>query len=286
MGFGKWFGTGGTRFARWATRNPATIDEVVESMERAAKRMPSRRASFMSFTYLRQAENRLTAGQFADALTAVDQAIAQGGQRVGRWWLNVEQNVGAALGVRSTILEKLERPEDSVASAEAAAEHMRQLIEQDPPRFQPLYAGQLTALADLLGRLGRTEEATAKAEHALTVLHGLSGDQDARLASTLHVLWRQLREAERYQDALPVIAEEVEVCRRIYGSTPTPVFADKLRIYGAVLRLVGRTEEALRAVDESIAMWDRLVSREPGQHDEGAAIALSVRASCVEDLAG
>lgn len=282
MKIGKWVAGGLDRFNRRAMRDPAIAEDAVRSVEGVANRMPSRRASLMVAALIKLTESRLAAGLNDEALTSADEAISHGGSRTDRKWLDVEQNVGVALSLRSTILERLERPEDALASAEAAAEHMRQLIELDPVRFQPLHAEKLTAVAETLCNQGRSGEAMAKVEHALTVLRGLAGDQDAVLARALRVLATELGKAERYQDMLRAMAEEIELYRRLRG-IPKSFLADRLRIHAAVLRLTGSPEEALRVVDESLALWDRL--DEPSR-EEGTALARRVRGECLDDVAG
>jgi tetratricopeptide (TPR) repeat protein len=147
----------------------------------------------------------------------------------------------AALGVRRA-REHLARPDDPAA-------HARTRVN----------------LADLLGRLGRPEEALAVIEEAVGTWRSLGPGHAADLAAALSNLANARSRMRRPADALGALLEAVELNRA--GGRDRDL-ALTLSNLGSLYTRTGREAEAVRALTESVIVYQRLADQ------AGLAIAL------------
>jgi tetratricopeptide (TPR) repeat protein len=150
--------------------------------------------------------------------------------------------------------------EDSLPVFREAIEIYRRLMQTDGTEKHAggLYA-TLGNLGGALESLGRTEEARAAIQEAVDVFRQIpSAPAGTEIAFTLHRLGRLNGRLERNEEALQATREAAEIYRRKVVELPT---ADMLRSWyvetlidlAALLRTMGRQDEALATAEEAVA---------------------------------
>ena len=249
----------------WLTRD---LDNA-EFMLRLTRWLASRwsRHDFDVGSILLDYTRRLTeAGRHADALAALDEAIAIGRRHVHAKPLRYAPNLAAALLMKAHLLAELGHVEEAVSSAEGAVDIYRTLVPGDQVRFEPILFAALTSLGFWRHQRGEFELALPAFEEAATLGHRLPPARVADRAMALNNHGAVLQEIGRSSDALPRLVEAVDIRRRLAAENRSryePDLVASLRNLEQTLSALGRYVEAVAVVDE-LAALSKSSNAEPG----------------------
>jgi tetratricopeptide (TPR) repeat protein len=182
----------------------------------------------------------------------------------GEPWMRL--GVVAALINSGGCLSRIGRYDEALARSTEAATLARSLIEADRGEAESSLATALNNASVDLIRLHRYEEAVDAATEAVQIRRRLAAsdpaDHGPGLAMALNTLAEALSGFGRYAEAVAASAEAFDRYRRIVAAGALDddgAWADCLETFAAV-RLAAGVElaEALRAAEESIAVYERL----------------------------
>ncbi|WP_457029825.1 tetratricopeptide repeat protein [Kitasatospora sp. P5_F3] len=173
--------------------------------------------------------------------------------------------------------------------AEAVAV-FRRLADRDQAGYRPALASALDMLALFVGLLGRRAEARVLATEAVALLREaarLEPELEPELAGALARLGNQLAETGAHQEALARIEEAVLLRRRLVASSRTSFaafpstashgmddaraeLASALGDLGIKLAEMGRGEQAVPVLEESVGIYHLLGRRSQAPSDQAA----------------
>jgi tetratricopeptide (TPR) repeat protein len=255
-----------TKIVNWGVRDLAAADELVRNMRRLSARSRMFDGDLAAALVVR-AGFEISAKQWPAALASVEEVLALPGRaprvRLRSWG----SQVANAHFLRAEVLRELGRCEEASRAAEEAVARRRALVEAGGGRFELSYAVALRSLASSYGCLERYEDAARAGELSAAVgrrvlARGVDHDVWTTLVAVSDWLWR----LDRAEEAARCAQEAVGLLRGRRSAATEVDLAVALLNLGASLG-PARPEEALRATDEAIALWEGLVDRAPSQYE-------------------
>ncbi len=247
-------------------------DKAVPHLEQAVAILRRRREDPESRIALASGLYNLSAtfwelGRFADALDAIDGAIALHRRRDDP---RRRPDLAAALHNLATILSDLGRGEEAVEVQEQSIELRRELAAERPEAFAPELASSLHNLGAFLAELGRLEDAIEPTRKAVALRRRLVAERprifEADLASSLHNLGNRLRQLGLAEAAVGALREATAIYRRLATASPDvhrAGLASSLHNLGLALAAADRKEAAADAVEEAVGIGRALASEQP-----------------------
>ncbi|MCX4247088.1 serine/threonine-protein kinase [Paraliomyxa miuraensis] len=151
----------------------------------------------------------------------------------------------------------LVREHRDAEAAEVLAEGIAACNEDDPrQRLDSL--SMHGNLAAALMRLGRLDEAEVASEHGLALVRGLFGEQHPMFAISL-IAAAAIRDARGDTEGALRIGRHALAVWQQAVPEPTPVTASMIHNAGLYLLTLERRDEALVALREALALWERLL---------------------------
>jgi hypothetical protein len=163
---------------------------------------------------------------------------------------------GACLGEAGRYPEALAHTTEAIELREA-------LVRINPPKFQPLLAASVSNAAAFANALGRIDEAVANARRAMNLMQNLIGDDGEHIpqyATALQVVAENLQATGQQSEALAAVGEALRLRRLLAEADPVahrPAVGDSLARRAAVLRDMGRHEEALADAEEAVVAGEK-----------------------------
>ena len=164
-------------------------------------------------------------------------------------------------------------------------------LESKPIEVQDQMASALNNLATTLARLGKREEALARAEEAVRIREPLT---EARpdaflpgLASSLNNLSNRLGDLGRREEALARADEAVRIYEplaKVRPDTFRPDLARSLSNLAVMLSELGRREEALARAEEAVRIREQLAKARPDAFLPDLARSLNTLANRLSDV--
>jgi tetratricopeptide (TPR) repeat protein len=199
---------------------------------------------------VQQAEQLRQRDRYQDSLEAIEDAARLMGEVAGDAGSWLEPDFAAALLGRARTLQSLRELAGSAAAASAAVRILEQLARRNVA-FDEDLAGALGTEAAVLAALGRWTEAIEAQEKAVSIFRRLGRINGPRyntgFAQVLTDFGRICRDAaRRYDDALRVLAEAIELMRssRESAAVRTRMLVDAESIGADLLDASGRHREA------------------------------------------
>ena len=270
----------------------APTQEAVEVHRRLAATNPTAHEPNLALALNNLGVGLSTLGREEEALAPTQEAVEVHRRLAATNPTAHEPNLAAALNNLGIRLSELGREEEALAPTQEAVEIRRRLAAANPAAFELSLAAALNNLGVGLSALGRREEALAAVEEAVEIRRRLAATNptahEPDLAAALNNLGIRLLELGREEEALGATQEAVEVHRRLAVTNPTahePNLALSLLAFGWV-RARGGTEldEALRAIEESIGIYQRLTAQLPDAFGSYLSNAYQTAANLLDQL--
>jgi tetratricopeptide (TPR) repeat protein len=240
-------------------------------------------------------------GRDEDALRAIGEAVEIYRELVDTRAEGFLPRLATALTTQSLILARLARPEDALAAMTEAIELYRGPDTARPEAARADLATALNSQSLMLSGLERRDDALAAIEEAVEIYRELAKTRAAtflpKLALSLSNQSNRLSELARREDALAATEEAVEIWRGLATARPDGFrqaragaeLATALSNQSGSLSLLGRREDALKTIEEAVAIRRELATAHPdatlrARARADLATALNNQAGWLSDL--
>jgi tetratricopeptide (TPR) repeat protein len=179
------------------------------------------------------------------------------------------EGLGMSLLTLSVLLGSSGPSQEAIELGEKSVAAYEQLAGSDLPAHRAGLAASLNNLAAYLGDLGRHEKAIAAAQRAVGLCEALVAELPdvfrPELAAKLGTLASQLFLARRAGDAVAPGERAVEICEQIAAThnVHLPNLAKSLSNIAVFYENAGRPDDALRAIQRTVDLYDRLAEGDP-----------------------
>ncbi|MCL7382484.1 tetratricopeptide repeat protein [Streptomyces sp. 35G-GA-8] len=255
---GLWLAAVGRRSEGLAASQQAAI---LEQLDEAAT---GREASHAQFLH-NHANHLLDAGRSAEALSAIEQAVAARQRLAEASPSTHTHDLADSLTNLGNSLASMGRREAALEATGQAVALYRRLAEVNPSAHEPGLANALSSAGADLAGTGRLTEAMEAGEEAVAIRRQLARANPAAhepdLAISLSNLAQWRLKAGRAPEALEAAEEAVAIHRRLCDMNPAayePRLADSLNTLGQSLMMLGRRNESVTAMGQSVALLRRL----------------------------
>ncbi|MEV6067680.1 hypothetical protein AB0L82_14095 [Nocardia sp. NPDC052001] len=212
-------------------------------------------------------------------------------RRLGTVLPGLDPTVAGLLRLLARRLSEQRQYEQALAAAEEAVALCRRETATRRARFDLQLVWALIVRADIQDDLGRGHQAAAAGREAVALCRYRLPDDPRRfgpaLLAALDIVARSLNAADQPHEALPFGEEHARILRRLASRRPQYNLAlaaalHQLSVYSAG---TGENANALRAIDESIRLYEGLQDREPGSATMQLATATENRELFLDRLA-
>ncbi|TFK29061.1 TPR-like protein [Coprinopsis marcescibilis] len=216
--------------------------------------------------------------RYADAIPVAEELVALRRRQVARDPTVYEPDLAALLRNLAGYLTRNNRHNDALIPSQESVAIYTRLVEQDPVKFEPQLALSLNAYAWYLCHCpGHEADAIEPANQSINILRRLSATDATSppyhdyLSNSLDTLASVMNRCHRYEEAVALAGEGIEIYKSLLERDPTNDYdyigSSLFKSYAEALVGVGREEEALTPIQESMAIFRR-IDRDPDDERE------------------